>query len=356
MRVEPLLELKNLPTRYRFIFSFLFYKILFLIFVLCLPPHTSPSGLPPSAPDAKAAMRRRDWESKRLDRLLVDHLLRENQHELATRLAIEAGVEQLVDASVYAAELDVVDALRRRRDCGPALAWCARHRAKLRKLKSRLEFRLRVAEFVELVRVKRLTEAVGYARKHLSGWAETETIELQRAMACLAFRPWGEGGWYSSASSSSSSSRCPEPYARLFSNGAWDELVDLFTRESRALNSLPSDSPFVSHLQAGLSALNTAHVPRGSVNASREDPLHVAAYQRMSDALPFAKHTHSKLICHISHAIMDEDNPPMVLPNGFVYGRDAMETMAANNRGKVTCPRTGQGPWDLSELQKAFLA
>lgn len=48
---------------------------------------------------------------------------------------------------------DVVDALRRR-DCEPALAWCAKHSARLRRVKSRLEFRLRVAEFVELIRAR----------------------------------------------------------------------------------------------------------------------------------------------------------------------------------------------------------
>ena len=53
---------------------------------------------------------------------------------------------------------------------------------------------------------------------------------------------------------------------------------------------------------------------------------------------------------------MDEDNPPMVLPNGFVYSARAMEAMAAETGGKVSCLRTGQGPYDFSELQKAFLA
>lgn len=58
----------------------------------------------------------------------------------------------------------------------------------------------------------------------------------------------------------------------------------------------------------------------------------------------------------VTRKIMDEDNPPMVLPNGFVYSARAMEAMAAETGGKVSCLRTGQGPYDFSELQKAFLA
>ncbi len=55
----------------------------------------------------------------------------------------ESGLAQLCDAHVFAEARAVTEALRRR-DCGPALAWCADNRAKLRKAKSKLEFRLRV--------------------------------------------------------------------------------------------------------------------------------------------------------------------------------------------------------------------
>ena len=46
----------------------------------------------------------------------------------------------------------------------------------------------------------------------------------------------------------------------------------------------------------------------------------------LADALPFAKHTHSKLVCHVTKQIMDEDNPPMVLPNGRAVQVDSFET------------------------------
>lgn len=84
------------------------------------------------------------------------------------------------------------------------------------------------------------------ARQHLAPWAETETAELQRAMACLAF-----GG---------DTSR--QPYAACFSQAPWDDALDAFARENHALNALPGDSLLSAHLQAGLSALKVAHVPR----------------------------------------------------------------------------------------------
>ena len=51
---------------------------------------------------------------------------------------------------------------------------------------------------------------------------------------------------------------------------------------------------------------------------------------------------HSKLICAITRDLMNEHNPPMVLPNGAVYSQKAVQMMAAKNHGIFTCPKTGQ--------------
>jgi macrophage erythroblast attacher len=45
----------------------------------------------------------------------------------------------------------VVEALQQH-DCSVALAWCDENRGRLRKIKSSLEFKLRLQEFLELVR------------------------------------------------------------------------------------------------------------------------------------------------------------------------------------------------------------
>ena len=91
--------------------------------------------------------------------------------------------------------------------------------------------------------------------------------------------------------------------------------------------------------QAGLCALKT---PQSlGEECSKEDPLHLPAFRRLAATLPFAKHAHSKLICSISRAPMDENDPPMALPNGCVYSQGALRQMAAADGGRITCPRTG---------------
>jgi len=52
---------------------------------------------------------------------------------------------------------------------------------------------------------------------------------------------------------------------------------------------------------------------------------------------------------------MNENNPPMVLPNGFVYSEAALQSMAVANNGFITCPRSGD-VFKLSQLKKVFVS
>jgi hypothetical protein len=72
----------------------------------------------------------------------------------------------------------------------------------------------------------------------------------------------------------------------------------------------------------------------------------------LARSLPIAARTHSRLICRLTGALMDDKNPPMALPNGFVYSRSALQNMAQNNQGKIICPRTKQ----TFALQQARIA
>ncbi|PRW44610.1 macrophage erythroblast attacher [Chlorella sorokiniana] len=285
------------------------------------------------APDKDAQI---EWNRRRLDSLLVDHMLRGGYNGAAAALASSSGIQPLVELHIFEGAQSVVDALRAH-NCGPALAWCEEQRPRLRKAKSKLEFKLRVQEFVELVRAGQQLEAIAYARRHLAPWASQYLPELQRAAALLAFQ---------------AGTQCA-PYKQLFDDARWGELVELFRQELYRLNTLPPTSLLSIHLQAGLSALKT---PLSlEPGCCREDPLHLPAFRTLAEGLPFAKHVHSKLICAISHTLMNEHNPPAALPNGYVYSQKALHDMAAANGGRVTCPRTGFS-CDVSELRRVYIS
>lgn len=73
------------------------------------------------------------------------------------------------------------------RETSKCLLWCYDNRSKLRKLKSNIEFNLRVQEFIELIRSDRRMDAIKHARKHFPSFEDEHLTTIQQAMALLAF-------------------------------------------------------------------------------------------------------------------------------------------------------------------------
>ena len=192
---------------------------------------------------------------------------------------------------------------------------------RLRKLKSKLQFQLHVQEFVELIRQDNIMQALAYARKSLAPCAATAMAEVQHAVALLVFR------------STTSNDR----YKPLLAGEQWEVLVQLFMQDLFRLHTMPRLSALDVHLQAGLTALKS---PLSyEEGCTREDPI--PHMRGLAEPLPWAKHVTSKLICAITKKTIDDSNPPIVLPNGYVYGQDGIDDLAAKNDGRVLCPVTG---------------
>ncbi|KAK3140650.1 hypothetical protein QOZ80_5AG0403820 [Eleusine coracana subsp. coracana] len=264
-----------------------------------------------------------EWEDMRLKRILVDYMLRMSYYDSAAMLAETSGIQDLVDIDVFLDAKRVIDSLQNK-EIGPALAWCAENKSRLKKSKSKLEFLLRLQEFVELVKAKNCTQAIVYARKYLAPWGSTHMKELQRVTATLVFR---------------SSTNCG-PYKVLFEQNQWDRLVDQFKQEFCKLYGMTLEPLLNIYLQAGLTALKTPLCVEG--NCPKEDPLSLDGFRKLAEPLPFSKQHHSKLVCYITKELMDTENPPRVLPNGYVYSEKALQEMSKKNDGNITCPRTGE--------------
>ena len=72
-------------------------------------------------------------------------------------------------------------------DVHKCLAWCHDNKSKLRKMKSSLEFEVRLQELVELIKAGKRLDAVKHARKHLSSSDPEQLPLIQRGMGLLAF-------------------------------------------------------------------------------------------------------------------------------------------------------------------------
>lgn len=277
-----------------------------------------------------------NWNRRRIDRILVDYMLRRGYVRTAEQLVQKDGIADLTDIHVFQGAQRMLAALDAH-SCSEALKWCQAQAARLGKSNSPLEFQLRLQEFIELMRMRDQRGAITYARRHLTSWARQYPRDLQRAAALLAF---------------GADTTC-EPYASLLSEKRWNELISLFKFELFRLHSLPVRSVLEVHLQAGLSALKTLESGTGA-RSGRQDPLNLPTYHRLAQGLPFAKHVHSKLVCALTGEVMSEHNPPMALPNGYVYSKSALEKMAAADNGTVTCPVT-QDKFLLDSLRRVFI-
>ena len=134
----------------------------------------------------------------------------------------------------------------------------------------------------------------------------------------------------------------------------WSDLVVQFKRENFELYSLASVPPLALKLQAGLSALKTPMCFQ-SDNKNVNCPVCNDLFGTLARKLPLSHHINSCIVCRITGDIMDENNPPMMMPNGHVYSRRAMKEMADRNEGIVKCPRSNS-TFSYSELKKCFIS
>jgi len=284
--------------------------------------------------------RNTEFGRKHLDRMLVEHFLRCGYYDTAIKLARESQVEDLTNIDLFLVSRKVEESLVRRETMA-CLNWCQDNKSKLRKIKSTLEFNVRVQEFVELIRVEKHLDAIKYARQHFSPLAQDEQlkIELPKVLGLLAFKQDTK----------------MEPYKSYFNEDRWYTLVKQFRKDNFELYGLSSTSVFALTLQCGLSVLKTPHCYKKRREDRNPDcPVCNDLLNQLAKPLPVAHCSHSKLVCYITGKPLNENNPPLALPNGNVYGELALRQMATENDGKVVCARTNE-TFNFSDLSKVFV-
>jgi len=278
------------------------------------------------------------WSRIRLDRLIVDHMLRWGFSESATQLAQEKEIDDLVDLNVFVQCQWIADSLRRG-ETKVALQWCGENKAALKKSQHNLEFELRLQQYIEMIRSRQLVEARQHAEKYLSPHSETQSREIHRAAGLLAFPP----------------DQNTEPYQSMYSPQRWNFLADLFICTHHELLSLPSHPLLHIALSAGLSALKTPSCHSAYASSSSNSlssttsvcPICSTELNELARNVPYAHHTKSYV-----------ENDPVILPNGRIYGRERLLEMSKNvalvGEGKVKDPTTGE-TFDISEMKKIYI-
>ncbi|MCO5549561.1 hypothetical protein L7F22_003033 [Adiantum nelumboides] len=425
-----------------------------------------------------------EWCRTRLDRMLVDWMLRKGFTQSATMLANNRHIENYVDLNLFT-EIARIEgsligtssasasdaegqehALKGIRSCTATLAWCSENKAALRKIRSSLEFDLRLQEFIELTRDRSsqsLQEAINYSRKYLlpyltptaaplktelnadatpkvkteekeereeqeqQDWIRNQVARVMGLLAC------GPSGW---------------AYTDLYDVSRWNALQQKFRSAALQIHSLPPQPLLHIALSAGLSSLKlpacytddpsragavSAHLGGRAFGDERSNLLSVtgvtstsisappifppaAGYTQelsappsvvlsppppsnnltsalssmtgqkngetngthspllnckndncpvcdsrglgvLAKEVPWSHHINSTLVCAINGRIMNENDPPMALPNGRVYSLTALQEMAiASQDGQtIVCPRT-MASFKLNDLRKVYIS
>ncbi|VDO66994.1 unnamed protein product [Haemonchus placei] len=113
-------------------------------------------------------------------------------------------------------------------------------------------------------------------------------------------------------------------YKELLSEHRWQALADLFREEVFTLYQLPRQSTFAICLQCGLSAYKTPHCSPGGVERC---PTCQPCAFALAEGLPYAHTVNSRLICSYSGEALNEENHPMMMPDGRVYGEKAIREL-----------------------------
>ncbi|KAB8349530.1 hypothetical protein FH972_023556 [Carpinus fangiana] len=282
-----------------------------------------------------------EWSKVRLNRLLVDYLLRSGYGDSAQALAKAENIEDLVDIKAFM-QCEKIRTNLEQAKPQEALAWCQDNKQALKKMNSDLEFELRLQQYIEMIRTRqpsKLLDAAMHARKYL---ATSNSESATRAAALLAFPPGTP----------------IEPYRALYSHERWNHLSSLFLRTHHDLLSLPARPALHVALSAGLSALKTpschsSHLSSSS-NANTSSgtsvcPICSTELNELARSVPYANHTKSIV-----------ENDPVVLPNGRIYGRTRLmefqSKMPALPEGRVRDPSEPDVIFDIYQVKKVYIS
>lgn len=278
------------------------------------------------------------WRRRRLDRMLVEYFLRAGFYQTALKLAKHSDIQDFTNIDLFVAAKEVEDSLSSH-ETSKCLAWCYENRSKLRRIKSSLEFNLRQQEFIEMIKKEQRLEAVHHARKYFTAAEPDQMEDIQKVMALLAFP---------------SNTNLPT-YSKLLDEKQWDHLIEQFRQENYKIHQLNSYSVFQVCLQAGLSALKTPNCySKGDEKRNSDCPVCTVPLNTLAVPLPNAHSSHSRLICSISGEPMNECNPPLMFPNGYCYGQNAIQLNCAENNGKFVCPSTGDA-YQMDQAEKVYV-
>ncbi|KAI5781814.1 CTLH/CRA C-terminal to lish motif domain-containing protein [Geopyxis carbonaria] len=263
-----------------------------------------------------------------INRTAAMHLIREGQFSVASTFLEEAGNIDIPEGlqADFMHMYQILDAMNKRQDLGPAILWARQNAPALEKRGSNLEFDLCKLQFVSqfLSGIEGRDNAMKYLRTEAPRFQQKHSKEVQRLMCAFLYVD----------------TLFQSPYGKPFMNPekAWVDVANSFTNEFCSLLNLSAESPLYIAATAGAIALPTL-LKMTSIMKEKKTEWNSQNELPAEIPLPPAYHFHSIFVCPVSKDQTTEDNPPMMLPCGHVIAQESLQRLTKGGSSvTLKCP------------------
>ncbi|CAD8135151.1 unnamed protein product [Paramecium pentaurelia] len=272
----------------------------------------------------------------KLQRSLVDNLLREGYFKTAQKLIQSYQIDNLTsfEQEIIIEANTIIQDLKSK-SIKFAYKWCSQNSSKYKKFNSAFQNDLVFQQYIEYLK-QDVNLALNYIRDYQIHMNEESIL---KAMGCLIFIK---------------EKSIPSTYQQYFDDKRWDMLIRQFKQELYNIYCYPKESPLLSCIKCGITTLKTQYCDQTNYQQMNRCPICNKQMQELSKDLLTTQKLGSTWICRISGELMDENNPPMMLPNNQVYSQQSLLQMSEQQNGYVYCIVTKQ-TFKINECVRVFL-
>jgi hypothetical protein len=268
-------------------------------------------------PDFSKSMVPISFDNALIEDMILDHFLRGGRTDLAKILAKEAGKQIGPETYEPFVQLTAVYDGFKERDLDPALAWISSNSDALRAASSSFPFQVVKMKFLQLAQIS-VIEAIGFSRQHFPKFASTNLHDIQKLMGSLAFIKRLDGS----------------PYKEFLDVSMWDNLADLFIRDSCRLLGLSEEMPLLVCVKAGALALPKLLKLVTVMGKNADWTLKTAPPLDVDLGSSFY---HSVFVCPVSREVASAENPPMMMQCGHVLCEHSLRKLSRGS-SRFKCP------------------
>ena len=146
-------------------------------------------------------------------------------------------------------------------------------------------------------------------------------------------------------------------FAIYFGSDYWENLQEVFKEAQFLVQGLTQQPLLETLIACGITALKTPFCSADN-KTGYNCPICTEEVFPLAKDLPYTTKSASNLICRILGVIMDENNPPIVLPNKQVFSQKGIEKISKPIEGStdmlIVCPITNK-EFTMSQVTKIYL-